>query len=58
MKYSDLDNDSVPLNYRVKHLEREAGFVRDYVIYNGVYRVVCLILSVSALVISAIALFK
>lgn len=32
MNYPDLDNnDNLPLADRVKHLEREASFVRDHV---------------------------
>lgn len=32
VKYSDLEsNDELPIEARIKHLEREAAFVRDHV---------------------------
>ena len=31
MKYKDLENDGQPVEERVMHLEREAGYVRDAV---------------------------
>ena len=34
MKHNDLENDNIPTEQRIKHLEREAGFVRDYVTNN------------------------
>lgn len=45
MKYSDLENDNITMEHRVKHIEREAGFVRDYVTRND--RVVWVLIFIS-----------
>ena len=56
MVYRDLENDKLPLEVRVKHLEREAGYVREAFAnmrqnwYNYI--------SVAAIIISLFALLK
>lgn len=58
MEYNDLKNEGLPIEERVKHLEREASFVRDYVTDNNILRIVTLFCSISAFVLSVIALIK
>ena len=57
-KYSDLQNDGLPVEERLKHLEREAGFVREYAITNTALVYVTFALSVVALALSVISLLK
>lgn len=58
-KYDDLqNNEHLPIEARVKHLERESSFVRDYVLNNNVIRAVTLICSVLALILSVFSLCK
>jgi len=54
MKYPDLNNEKLPIEERVKHLEREAEFVRDFARNNNGQ--VALIISIVALVLSFIAI--
>lgn len=57
MQHDDLsNNDSLPAEIRIKHLEREAGFVRDYVRKNNTYIIIWMACSIVALVLSIIAL--
>lgn len=58
MEYTDLENDGLPLESRVKHLEKEASFVRNYVLGNDIYRAITLSLSIGAFVISLYALLR
>ena len=58
MEYNDLNNENLPIEHRVKHLEREASFVRDYVQRNEVMNIVTFSLSVISIVLSLIALSK
>ncbi len=58
-EYKDLsNNEPIPLESRVKHLEREASFVRDYVLNNDVIRAITLVCSVLALIFSVVSLLK
>lgn len=54
MEYKDLNNENLPIEHRVKHLEREASFVRDYVRQNQLYQIIAIL----ALVLAIIALSK
>lgn len=58
MNYSDLNNDDLPIEQRLKHLEREAGFVRDFVKKSNnlplVISTVALVLSLIAVVLCAV----
>jgi hypothetical protein len=58
MKYKDLENDGLPIDLRVKHLEKEASFVRDYVKDNNAYRTVAMIFSFLTFALSLIAVLK
>lgn len=58
MEYNDLNNENLPIEHRIKHLEREAGFVRDYVCRNEVYNILTLSLSIVAIALSLIVIFK
>lgn len=58
MEYKDLNNDNLPVEHRIKHLEREAAFVRDYVRRNEIFNILTFSLSVVAIVLSLIAIFK
>ena len=56
MRYKDLENDGLPIIDRVKHLEREASYVRDYLF--SVKTDWWKILSVISFILSLIALVK
>ncbi len=59
MKFSDLlNNEHIPLEKRVKHLEKEASFVREYVLKNDGWKIACIALSVLSLMFSILALLK
>jgi hypothetical protein len=57
-KYSDLQNDGIPVEERLKHLEREAGFVRDRFKEDIPWMIVSLSLGVLSLVLSVVAILK
>jgi hypothetical protein len=55
-KYSDLQNDGLPVEERLNHLEREAGFVRDRFKEDIPWMIVSLSLGILSLALSVVAL--
>ena len=59
MQFNDLsNNEHIPVEQRVKHLEREAAFVREYVLGNNTWKIVCIVCSVTALALSILSLLR
>lgn len=59
MQFSDLlNNEHIPVEQRVKHLEREAAFVREYVLENNIWKIICMVCSVTALLLSILLLCR
>lgn len=58
MVFKDLsNNENIPLEERIKHLEREAAFVREYAISNNTWKAFCILCSISSAILSLLSLF-